>query len=133
MYEDIKTSDDILLMDSEPIPDSTPDDIRAWYASNHDEASLASAFALVSNELWWVEDNIYDYEEGTEEYKRACDITDAWGKLMEELLADIFDILRSQNVSIPNDGWITVLAPFMERNGYEDGGGWWFPLEEADE
>ena len=129
----MKNTNGTFLMASEPIPNLTPDDIRAWYASNHNETGLASAFASTNNEFWWVEDNVYDYEEGTEEYNKACDIKDAWKKLLDELLAEVFDTLRSQNVSIPDQGWNTVVAPFMEHNGYEDCGGWFILLKESNE
>ena len=131
--EAIKISKDVIIMAAEPIPGLTPDDIRSRYADDHDEASLASAFAAVNNKFYWVEDNIYDYDEGTEEYKEAYDITEAWEKLMNELLAEIFDILKSENVDIPDKGWNTVVIPFMKRNGYEDCNGWWVPLKQEDE
>ena len=52
---------------------------------------------------------------------------------MNELLAEIFNILRSENVDIPDKGWNTVVIPFMKRNGYEDCNGWWVPLKQEDE
>ena len=33
--------------------------------------------------------------------------------------------LQSEGVSIPQAGRIAVLSPFMERNGFYDGDGWW--------
>ena len=74
-----------------------------------------------------VEDNIYDYPEGTPEHQEACRITDAWGAVMDELEHEIFAILRREGVEIPKTGRIGVLVPFMERNGYCDRGGWWVP------
>lgn len=88
---------------------------------------MAKAFAAASNKFWWVEDNIYDYPEGTPEHQEACRITDAWGAVMDELEHEIFAILRREGVEIPKTGRIGVLVPFMERNGYCDRGGWWVP------
>ena len=123
--DDLILSKDVVVMASEPTPDCTPDELRAWYEEHNSEKDLATAYAAASNEFWWVEDNEYDYERGTKEYQEACRITDSWGELMNELLQKIFGILRSEGVTIPESGYITVLTPFMERNGFYDGQGWW--------
>ena len=125
---EVKLSSDIIVMDREPIPELSPEDVRAWFALHQDENGLAKAFAAVSNKFWWVEDNEYDYEKGTSEYEEAVRITDAWGVLMDELKNRIFDILKTEHVTIPETGQIDVLKPFMERNGYYDGNGWWIPI-----
>ena len=44
---------------------------------------------------------------------------------MEVYEAQIYVILKSEGVVIPEHGQIDVLIPFMERNGYEDCTGWW--------
>ncbi|MDD7595726.1 MAG: hypothetical protein SOV18_04955 [Eubacteriales bacterium] len=44
---------------------------------------------------------------------------------MEVYEAQIYGILKSEGVVIPEHGQINVLIPFMERNGYEDCTGWW--------
>lgn len=118
-------NNDTIVMGSEPIPDMTPDDIRAWYMQNHSEDGLATAFAVSSNKAWWVEDNEYDFEEGTPEHAEACAITLSWFKVMKELEQEILAILRSEGVEIPEKGRIAVLCPFMERHGFIDGRGWW--------
>ena len=117
-------------MGSEPIPGWETEEIQEWYDQHHNEAGLAQAFAATSNKFWWVEDNEYDYEEGTPEHQEACRITDSWGDLMDKLKEEIFVILRNEGVAIPEKGQITVLSPFMERNGYYDGNGWWIPIQE---
>ena len=62
---------DIVLMMSEPIPNKTPTDVRIYFSERETEKDLADAFAIASNKFWWVEDNEYDYEEGTPEYIAA--------------------------------------------------------------
>lgn len=37
----------------------------------------------------------------------------------------IFEILRLENVLIPDSAQVKVIEPFMNRNGYKDGNGWW--------
>ena len=121
---------DIVLMMSEPIPNKTPTDVRIYFSERETEKDLADAFAIVSNKFWWVEDNVYDYEEGTPEYIAACAITDEWGALMDEYEERIFAILRNEGISIANRGK-SVLYPFMKRNGYRDGNGWWIKDQES--
>ena len=113
------------LMASEPCPDLSAEEISKHICEIRTEKELAILFALSNNQAWWVEDNIYDYEEGTQEYQKACEITDKWFAIARELKNQIFAILQAEGVSIPERRQITVLAPFMERNGYFNGNGWW--------
>ena len=123
---------DIVIMASEPIPNKTPTDVRVYFAKRKSERDLADAFAIASNKFWWVEDNVYDYEEETPEYIAARAITDEWGALMDEYEERIFMILRNEGVEIPETGRIKVLEPFMKRNGYRDGNGWWIKNKESE-
>lgn len=122
---------DIVIMATEPVSNMTPTDVRNYFAERKTEKDLADAFAIVSNEFWWVEDNVYDYEEGTQEYRDALAITDEWGALMDEYEEKIFEILRSEGVGIPDTERRKVLEPFMRRNGYKDGSGWWIKIRPA--
>lgn len=116
---------DVFVMASEPYPKVTPDDIRARFHDCLSEQDLADAYAVCSNKFWWVEDNVYDYEEGTPEHQEAKAITDEWCKLMKKYEDQIFTILRNAGIEIPELGRINVLIPFMEKYGYKDGNGWW--------
>ena len=127
---DMYLSKGIAVMGSEPIHGWEPEEIEEWYSQNHTETGLAQAFAAASNKFWWVEDNEYDYEEATPQYREACRITDVWRDLMDKLQEEIFVILRGEGISIPERGQIKVLVPFMERNGYYDGNGWWVPIHQ---
>ena len=116
------------IMSEEPMPGISPADIKEKYSETLTEQHLADAFSIASNKFWWVEDNVYDYEEGTPEYQVACDITDAWGELMDYYKSHIFIILQREGVTIPTTGQISVLEPFMLRNGYINGNGWWIKV-----
>ena len=115
----------IVVMGEEPAMDITPEDVRSRFAGKTDEQSLAEAYALAHNQAWWVEDNEYDFEVGTEEHAKAVAVTEEWMALMSEYESQIFEILKAEGVEIPDKGRIAVLAPFMERNGFLDGQGWW--------
>lgn len=122
--------DGAYLMTEEPIPWWTPDMIRQLYANNKTEYGLALAYAAASNKAWWVEDDIYGFEKGSPEYNNAVAVMDSWFEVTEELETEIFAILRSEGVSIPETGKRYVLQPFMERNGFLDGCGWWIEKDE---
>lgn len=111
------------------IQNQTPSDIQKRFSGELTEQELADAFAMTENQFWWVEDNEYDFEEGTPEHTKACEITDAWGKLSDSYRKQIFAILEKEGVTIPKTNQIKVLEPFMRRNGYIDGQGWWIKEE----
>ena len=72
MNEDSVTlSEDVIVMGSDPLPEWTPYQVEIWYEQHPGEKGLATAFAVTSNKFWWVEDDIYDYVEGTSEYQEA--------------------------------------------------------------
>ena len=116
---------DIVIMASDPIPNKMPTDVRNYFAEMKTDKDLADAYAISHNKFWLVEDDVYDYEEGTPEYEAARVIVDEWGALMDEYEERIFVILRSEGIEIPKTGRIKILEPFMKRNGYRDGNGWW--------
>lgn len=89
------------------------------------ENEFAALFAYVDNKAWDIEDNEYDFEEGTELHKSACKETDKWFAVADRLKEKIFSILRRKNVNIPKKGQIDVLVPFMKRNGFTNKNGWW--------
>ena len=113
------------IMAHDPLPDVTASDARERYNDSLSGQDLADALAIISNKFWWIEDEEYDFEEGTAEYKKACAITDEWGDLMDDFKARVFAILIKEGIKIPESGQRAVLAPFMKKYGYDDKGGWW--------
>lgn len=115
----------MFIMAEEPIPNMSTEDVKAYFSDKNTEKDLADAYAIADNKFWWVEDNVYDYEEGSPEYKAACTITEKWGALANEYKNRIFEILTNEGVTVPETGQIKVLEPFMARFGYINGNGWW--------
>ena len=113
------------IMGAEPCASLTAEELHLKYDNITSEKELADAYAIASNQFWWVEDGIYDYAEGTPEYKLALDMTDSWKKVLQEYEEKVFSILKGEGVTIPDTERIKVLIPFMERNGYTDRSGWW--------
>ena len=69
----------MFVMAKEPIPNMSAAEVKAYFAEKHTVQDLADAYAIAHNKFWWVEDNEYDFEEGTPEHKAACAIPDEWG------------------------------------------------------
>lgn len=114
-----------VIMGSDPTSDISIEEMNMIAERAETEKDLADAYAISSNKAHWVEDDVYDYEVGTKEYNNACKISDAWFASAEMLRDRIFIILESEGVTIPKQGYNEVMKPFMERNGYRDGRGWW--------
>ena len=119
----------VIIM-GDPAPDLNIEKARELILKISSEQELADLYADVCNKAFWIEDEEYDYDEGTEEHIKACQISDEWFYEEEKLREIIFYILRNEGIEIPERGYITVLSIFMERNGYRDGNGWWVEKEE---
>lgn len=117
--------EDTVIMGGDPTPNVTIEEMDLFARQAETEKDLADAYAMASNKAWWVEDDIYDYEEGTPEHKEACRITEEWFAVAEIIRNKIFEILKSEGAEVTNRGYIEILKPFMARNGYRDGKGWW--------
>ena len=121
---------DIIVMGSEPTPKLSLEDAMNIYLSVKDEQSLAVIYAVVNNKAWWLAHDIDDYEESSKEYFEQCKLVDDWFEIASKIEEDIFEILRGEGVVVPETGIIKVLQPFMDRNGYFYGTGWWIIKED---
>ena len=125
ILKDIDIDKDAFIMCQEPSPDLTIEKANEIFDKIETEKDIADLFAIVDNKAWWIEDEEYDFEEGTEEHREAVERTGMWFALSDKLRNMIFDILKHEGVEIPDKGQIVVLEPFMKRNGFRDGQGWW--------
>ncbi len=116
---------DTFVMCGDPSLDLTIEKVKEIFDEISTETELADLFAVVHNKAWWIEDEMYDFDEGTEEYIKAVERTNMWFSLADKLKDEIFCILKTEGVEIPAKGQIVVLEPFMKRNGFRDGQGWW--------
>jgi len=120
----------VVVMGGDPAKELTIETAEKLCSEIGTEQELASLYATISNKAWYIEDNIYDFEKNTDEYKAVCTITERWFALEEKLRARIFDILITEGVAIPQKGYNQILIPFMKRNGFLDMGGWWIAEDE---
>ena len=117
ILKDIDINKDAFIMCQEPSPDLTIEKANEIFDKIETEKDIANLLAVVHNKAWWIEDEEYDFEEGTEEHRKAVERTDMWFALSDKLRNMIFDILKHEGVEIPDKGQIVVLEPLMKRNG----------------
>lgn len=129
LHENVQ--EDIYVLTSEPLKGYTPEDVRTWLQDNTEESALAEALAQVHNKT-----GLMGHE--LDETDNACfeKAYEEWWALEKELYAKIIKILEQENLKkqashkIADKGLYYVVLPFMERNGYRDGAGWWIKLED---
>jgi len=120
---------DIVVMCGDPSPNLSYEYAVELSNKIQTEEELAELFAATDNKARWICDDIYDFEEETEEYVAARENIDRWFAIADALKDRIFKILKEEGIEIPERGQIFVLEPFMLRNGFVDGCGWW--IEES--
>ena len=126
--ETVTLTENTFVMCGDPSPELSIEGAIQEIKHISNETDLASLFASVDNKAWWIEDELYDYEEGTVEHAQIKETIDKWFSLSDTLRKMIFDILRGEGVLIPETKQIDVLEPFMRRNGYRNAQGWWLSL-----
>lgn len=126
-----KLPENTLILTTEPFVGFMPSDLRMWLTDHNTDADLASALAevndhagLLGHELDEVEDRwlLYAFE--------------AWCEVELELYDLIFESMKQSNqrgetkYNLTQEGLYYRVKPFMERNGYQDGSGWWVKSKE---
>ena len=89
---------------------------------------LVEAYVMVHNKFWYIEDDLYNYEEDSEEYKSVKFVVEKWAELMHILDRRIMEKAEDEKLlddRLPNFGTIKQLERFMDKYGYKDGHGWW--------
>ena len=98
--------------------DVTPEELENLYDNAETEEDLADLLKQTWEHCSEAEDCTYDYEPDTQEYISARELADKWWDLFAKVEQDIFSILKSEGVEIPERGHIKDLNIFMNRNGY---------------
>ena len=113
----------LTILTTEPLKGLEPDEVRGWLKEHATEHDLAVAMSAVWNKTGWLHHELNDDPPTiTEEY--YCE----WNTLEEELFHKIIEILESeaqQKIDLDKISWIEAINPFMNRNGFYDGRGWW--------
>lgn len=111
-----------VVMASEPLPGITPEKWLSMLGESYGDVELATALAGAWNKCGWLGHDLDD-DDYTQE---MISEHDAWWALEEELIAEV---ARRMNRECETP-YVKLIAPFMERNGYRDGCGWWVKAEE---
>lgn len=116
-----------VILCREPLAGVSPEEMREIALAAGTVQELADTFVSVWNQYGWIEDDLYDYPEGTEEYERFRTVVRAWGDLRAELLERVMEAAKKERLLVKegNLGLIRRLEPFMKKYGYRDGRGWW--------
>ena len=131
---EIKSQDsfsEIAIMASDPLEDYTPDIIRDVLTRYQTDEAIAAIMAAVANKTGWLGHDIDDPDNDEDINSRIIEEHDAWWVLEKELYVEIIRRLEEENRT-KGTAYVTagiglryIIKPFMERNGYIDGAGWW--------
>ena len=122
--DDFETPD---LMTTEQFPDCTVDQLRNKVKDDDSEKVLAAVYADAHNKTSELM-HALDDEDCTFDIKQQFE---EWSALEKELCSRIIEILKRENetefeqTDDKNSGYYSMVKPFMLRNGYKDGQGWW--------
>lgn len=117
-----------VVFTGDPLPKMSVDEMRQVIASISTTQELVDAYVNVHNKFGFIEDDIYDYEEGTEQYEKVCSVVDAWGELLDELGRRVMEAASDEGLLAerqPHSRMVKQLETFMDKYGYRNGSGWW--------
>ena len=114
------------------ISDRSADEVRREIENITSIQKLVDVYVLVHNKLWFIEDNLYDFEHGTKEYNEIYSEVKAWMNLMENLNHKVMRVASEEGILLkrqPDSGTAKQLEMFMKKYGYQDGAGWWIKVK----
>ena len=120
-----------LILTFEPFLGFMPDDLRSWLLAHHEDSDLAAALAEVHNHVGLLGHELDEVDDNWLFYA-----FDAWWELEKELYDLIITSMRQTNLrgetnyNLDQKGLHYLVEPFMEKNGYCDGSGWWISAKE---
>ncbi len=122
------------IMGGDPLPYMTVEQMWKEVEKIQSIQELVDVYATVHNKFWYIEDHIYDYEEGTDEYKRICYEIGEWADIRNHLHQRVMEEVDKEGFLYdyqPEKGCIKQLSRLMDKYGYYDGNGWWIAKNEA--
>lgn len=125
-------TDGTAILAGDPMPDKSVEQMQLDIASISSTQELVDVYVQVHNKFWYIEDDLYDYEEGTEDYIRVRDNVEAWGEMMDLLDDRVMSTAKEEGLLAerqPDSGTIKQFEEFMKKYGYRDGRGWWVKIE----
>ncbi len=120
--------ENILILSGDSLTNKTVDEMKEELENNTTTQQLVDVYVNVHNKFWFIEDDIYDYDEGSEEYERVDDLINQWYQFMEQLDQEIMEKASEEGLLDEvdsNSGTTKRLKSFMSKYGYRDATGWW--------
>lgn len=124
-----KILESAVVLLGEPLKDYNPKDIKNILADDRSDKTLAACLAAVHNQTGWLAHDIDDDDNDVETNNRLMAEYNMWWSLEEELVAEVERRLGNEHNQNQDVGYHFIVKPFMERNGYRDGAGWWVKRE----
>ena len=124
-----------VILAGDPMPDMSIEEMRQIIALISTTQDLVDVYVAVHNKFWFVEDELYDYDKGTEEYERVLSVVSAWDDIMEALDKRIMETAAEEGLLAerqPDSGTVKQLEAFMDKYGYRNGSGWWLKKKGVD-
>lgn len=121
-----------VIIANDSISDRSADEVRREIENITSIQKLVDVYVLVHNKLWFIEDNLYDFEYGTKEYNEIYSEVKAWMNLMENLNHKVMRVASEEGILLkrqPDSGTAKQLEMFMKKYGYQDGAGWWIKVK----
>ena len=115
----------LYIIHQEPLTNHTPTEALQWLTSVSDEMTIAAAYAVVSNHVGCLMHQLDEEDYWIEE------AFEAWCEVKDVIYKRIWNLLKTENDSgtanhtLSDIGMHYIVRPFMLRNGYRDGRGWW--------
>ncbi len=119
--DSIKLPEDAVIMGSEPLSGVSAEEWHDMLGADYTESALATSLAGAWNEAGWLMDEA-DEDDCTPETKARYE---SWWALQVELVRKVAAIMQCE-CKTP---YVKLVTPFMERNGYRNGHGWWVKKE----
>ena len=85
IYEPIEGAfpDGVVILAGDPLPDVSAEEMQQIISLITTTQELVNAYVNVHNKFWFIEDDLYDYDEGTDEYEKIRAVVDAWDNVMD--------------------------------------------------
>lgn len=120
-----------LILSHAPFEGFMPDDIRNWLSSHSSDPNLALVMEKVNYQVGML---MHECDESNDPWVKYS--YSLWWELYLELKDEIVPRLAKDNLEKGSNhqtdggGYHYLIKPFMERNGYRDGSGWWIKQNE---
>lgn len=118
-----------VILSGEPLQGVAKEDFQASLSDIHTTQDLVDRYVQAHNHFWFIEDDVYDYIQGSKEYEEARNEVEAWGRIMDELQDRLIKKAKEERLFDERGrGLLKQLERFMSQYGYQDGRGWWVPI-----